>query len=72
MKPKHDTKLSVKDMQAEDITLVQAQSDVEYYNKMFEEDFSYFFLKPISDFTSAVFGADSIFLHNNVYYLGEV
>lgn len=71
MNPKYDTKLKVKDMEGEDFQLVQSEFDIRQFNAEYQEDFTYYFIKWVDECSGKIFGCDSLFLHNNVYYVAD-
>ena len=62
----------VRDFINEQYHLVQSIDDVQHFNEMFNEDYSYYFVENNDTGLSSVFGADSFFIHNNAYYVGEL
>ena len=68
MNPRYDT---VKDMQGENITLVQDQSSVDHFNRDYDQDYSYYFIDSVEGRIDNLYGSYSILMHSNVYYVGE-
>lgn len=68
----YPTRYKVKDMDKETITLIQDQDSVNYLNELFEEEYIFFFIKPVEGCLDQVYGSYSPFHHQNVYYVGEL
>lgn len=72
MNPKYDTKLKVKDMQSDDISMIQHIDEVKHLNEQYNEDYTYYFVKWCEGCADKLFGADNCFLHNNVYFVADL
>lgn len=71
MNIKYDTNLKVKDLEGENFSLVQNPSEVEAFNEEYDEDYTYYFIEWCDGCACTLFGADSIFNHNNVYEVAK-
>lgn len=60
--------MKVSDMEDDTITLVQSSDDVAYFNELFQEEFSYYFLTE-NDYA---FGSYGIRLEDTIYNVGEL
>ncbi len=72
MNPKYDTKLKVKDMQGQNIFLVQTSAEVEEFNKTYDEDYNFYFIKIKNGNAEELFGCCSLFKKSTLWKVADL